>query len=209
MKGILIVFEGIDGCGKTTQADFLRDFLNDRGEETVMVREPGGTDVSEKIRAILLDPENRSMSPVTESILLCASRAQLTQEVILPNLEKGITVLCDRFVDSSVAYQGYGRGLSIEWLEKVNEFATAGIVPHITILIDIPVETALSRLKDKSKDRIEKEGNRFLHRVREGYLTLAGEHAERYIVLDGTISVDLIHQEIIAKLEERGTLWDE
>ncbi|MEE9167413.1 MAG: dTMP kinase [Candidatus Neomarinimicrobiota bacterium] len=206
MKGHLVTFEGIDGCGKSTQAELLRDFLDERGQDSVLVGEPGGTHISVQIRNILLNPENRSMNAVTESILFSASRAQLTYEVILPNLEKETTVLCDRFVDSSLAYQGYGRGLPIEWLKKINEFATARLVPGATIFLDIPVRTALERLRGKGTDRMEKEGDTFLQRVRNGYQTLARENPERYIVVDGAMNVKLIHRKIVQKLEKAGSL---
>jgi len=203
----LITFEGIDGCGKSTQAELLRDFLRGKGEHIILVREPGGTTISEQIRSILLDPVNKDMNPTTETILLSASRAQLTREVILPSLEEGITVLCDRYADSTLAYQGYGRGLPISWLENLNEFATQGKIPDATILVDVPIRTALQRLRGKSIDRIEREGNNFLKRVRDGYLILAEKHAERYIVIDGTKSVNSIHSKILKILEDRRTLW--
>ena len=207
MEQRLITFEGIDGCGKSTQAELLRDFLRGKGENIILVREPGGTTISEQIRSILLDPVNKDMNPTTETILLSASRAQLTREVILPSLEEGITVLCDRYADSTLAYQGYGRGLPISWLENLNEFATQGKIPDATILVDVPIRTALQRLRGKSIDRIEREGNNFLKRVRDGYLILAEKHAERYIVIDGTKSVNSIHSKILKILEDRRTLW--
>ena len=202
MIGTFITLEGIDGCGKSTQAELLRDVLEERGKDVTLVREPGGTPISEQIRAILLNPENRDMDATTETILMSASRAQLTRQVILPSLENGTDVICDRYADSTLAYQGYGRGLPLDWLEEMNEFATDGKVPDVTILVDIPVETAMSRLKGKTFDRMEEEGHRFLKRVRDGYLTVARKFVDRYIVVDGTKSVDSIHQEIIKKLED-------
>lgn len=206
MKGLLITFEGIDGCGKSTQAVLLKSHLTEQERDVLLVREPGGTDISEQIRSILLNPANKSMDPTTETILLSASRAQLTREVILPSLQKGTTVICDRFADSTLAYQGYGRGLPIEWLRTLNEFATAGRIPDLTFLVDIPVQTAMARLQAKSIDRLEEEGNEFLQRVRDGYLTLAEKSGGRYIVVDGTKPVDSIRKEIIAKLEAHEVL---
>jgi len=201
-KGIFITFEGIDGCGKSIQADLLRDFIKDKGKEIILVREPGGTEISEQIRSILLNPENIEMDSSTETILLSASRAQLTRQVIIPSLKGGILVICDRYADSTLAYQGYGRGFSIEWLEKINEFATDGQIPDATILIDVPIKTALHRLKKKLKDRLERESTDFLRRVREGYLTLAEKQTKRYIVIDGLKSIQTIHNEIKQKLED-------
>ena len=206
MKGRFITFEGIDGCGKSIQADLLSDFLEEKGKEVILVREPGGTKISEQIRSILLDPENKEMDPVTETILFSASRAQLTQQIIHPNLKLGKVVLCDRYADSTLAYQGYGRGLSISWLEEINGFATRNQIPDSTILIDIPIETAFKRLEGKSIDRLEEEGIHFLSRVREGYLTLAEKNSKRYIVIDGTKSISDIQVEINKKLEDQKIL---
>lgn len=192
-----VTFEGIDGCGKSTQADLLKTFLEGKVREVVLVREPGGTDISEKVRSILLDPVNRRMDPVTESLLLAAARTQLVREVIEPAIRNQKTVLCDRFVDSTLAYQGYGRGLPVDWLERINGFATQSIHPDATVLVDVPVQAALERMSRKTFDRMEKEGTDFLNRVRQGYLTLADKYPERYIVVDGLKSIQEIHTDIV------------
>jgi len=202
MNGIFISFEGIDGCGKSTQAELLSSYLESNGEKVVLLREPGGTSVSEQIREILLNPQNDKMDSSTETILLAASRAQLTREVILPALENGTIVICDRYADSTLAYQGFGRGIDLEWLEKLNAFATAEKKPDITFLVDLSVEEALHRMQNKSFDRIEQVGFDFLQKVREGYLELADKFHERYYVLDGMEAIEEMNRIIINRIEE-------
>lgn len=204
-----ITFEGIDGSGKSTQADLLKTFLEERNREVVLVREPGGTDISEKVRTILLDPENRHMDPVTETLLLAASRTQLVQQVILPAMRRGKTVLCDRYVDSTLAYQGHGRGLPMSWLRTLNEVATQATEPDFTILVDLPVATALTRMGKKTFDRMEKEGREFLQKVREGYLKLAQKNPGRYIVVNGLESIQEIHQTIVRRMFPEGSFQQE
>ena len=202
MSGLFISFEGIDGCGKSTQADLLRSYLESKGEQVELLREPGGTALSEQIREILLNPNNEKMDPSTESILLSASRAQLTREIIIPALERGNVVICDRYADSTLAYQGYGRGINLEWLEKLNEFATAGLKPDITLLVDLPVDEALNRMQSKSFDRIEMEGIEFLEKVRSGYLELTDRFSKRYFMIDGMETIEEMSKKIINKIEE-------
>ena len=202
MSGLFISFEGIDGCGKSTQADLLRSYLESKGEQVELLREPGGTALSEQIREILLNPNNDKMDPSTESILLSASRAQLTREIIIPALERGNVVICDRYADSTLAYQGYGRGINLEWLEKLNEFATAGLKPDITLLVDLPVDEAFNRMQSKSFDRIEMEGIEFLDKVRSGYLELTDRFSKRYFMIDGMETIEEISKKIINKIEE-------
>ncbi|MCH8011111.1 MAG: dTMP kinase [Candidatus Marinimicrobia bacterium] len=196
MKGIFITFEGIDGCGKTTQAELLESRLKQERRNIVLVREPGGTVISEQIRSIILDKNHNEMDPITETILLAASRAQLTEEIIIPNVESGNIVISDRYTDSTLAYQGFGRGLDLTWLKNINKFATKDTDPDITILVDIPVEVAISRMKGKSFDRMEIEGNKFLRRVRKGYLHLAQDYSDRFIVVDGMKSIHEIQTQI-------------
>lgn len=196
MKGIFITFEGIDGCGKTTQAELLESRLKQERRNIVLVREPGGTVISEQIRSIILDKNHNEMDPITETILLAASRAQLTEEIIIPNVESGNIVISDRYTDSTLAYQGFGRGLDIMWLKNINKFATKDTDPDITILVDIPVEVAISRMEGKSFDRMEIEGNEFLKRVRKGYLHLAQDYSDRFIVVDGMKSIHEIQTQI-------------
>ena len=202
MSGLFISFEGIDGCGKSTQADLLRSYLESKGEQVELLREPGGTALSEQIREILLNPNNEKMDPSTESILLSASRAQLTREIIIPALERGNVVICDRYADSTLAYQGYGRGINLEWLEKLNEFATAGLKPDITLLVDLPVDEAFNRMQSKSFDRIEMEGIEFLEKVRSGYLELTDRFSKRYFMIDGMETIEEMSKKIINKIEE-------
>jgi len=202
MSGLFISFEGIDGCGKSTQADLLRSYLESKGEQVELLREPGGTALSEQIREILLNPNNEKMDPSTESILLSASRAQLTREIIIPALERGNVVICDRYADSTLAYQGYGRGINLEWLEKLNTFATAGLKPDITLLVDLPVDEALNRMQSKSFDRIEMEGIEFLDKVRSGYFELTDRFSKRYFMIDGMETIEEMSKKIINKIEE-------
>lgn len=198
---MLITFEGVDLCGKTTQAEILVNRLKNLGYNIIFVREPGGTKISEDIRNILLSAQNREMDPLTELFLFSASRAQLVKEVIIPALKSGKIVICDRFYDSTLAYQGYGRGIDIEKIKIINEIASSNIVPDITFLIDIPVEEIYRRMpksieaKKDEVDRIENSGLDFYNRVRNGYLEIAKE-SERFIVIDGMKKIDEISQQI-------------
>ena len=194
-----VSFEGIDASGKSTQIRLLCSFLKEKGMDFVLVREPGGTLIGEKIREILLTPENQ-MFPETEFLLYAASRAQLVREKIIPALENGRLVIADRFADSSVVYQGFGRGLSIEKIVYINDFATLEIVPDVTFVIDIPVEESLKR-KGEKRDRIEMEKKEFIERVREGYHRLSSN--PRFVLIDGLKSIDEIHSIIIEVLRER------
>ncbi|MBC7104807.1 MAG: dTMP kinase [Firmicutes bacterium] len=187
MKGLFISIEGPDGAGKTTQAARLARALEAAGRRVVCVREPGGTGLGEEIRAILLDGSRR-VAPVAEMFLYLAARAQLVAREIRPALERGCTVVSDRYLDSTVAYQGFGRGIDLASLEAANRLATGGLVPHLTVLLDLPVEVALGRVG--RRDRLEGEDLSFHHRVREGYLWLARRDPGRIRVVDarGTVS---------------------
>ena len=196
MKGKFISFEGIDGCGKTTQIKFLEEYLLKQGYNILVLREPGGTKVGEKVRDILLD-KNNFISPVTEMLLYASSRAQLVEEKILPALEKGQIVILDRFVDSSYVYQGYARGLGIEKVKLVNEIATMGILPDVTIYIDITPEEAMKRRGKREADRLEKESWEFHKKVREGYIKLVKEFPKRFVFIDGMQELMKVHQDII------------
>ena len=199
-KGFFISFEGVDGCGKTTQIKLLRDKFRSENYKVELVREPGGIKISEDIRNILLNPNNFSMSYQTEALLMIASRAQLTFEIIIPLLKKGNIVLADRFSDSTLAYQGGGRKLDINLLRRINNFATNNLVPDLTFLIDISPDDAIERASTLSPDRIEGEGIEFQNEVRKTYLRLAKESANRFIVLDGYKSVNSIHSYIWYKI---------
>jgi dTMP kinase len=189
MKGRLITFEGIDGSGKTTQVERLCEYIKSKGLECVVVREPGGTPEGEEIRRILLDKGSK-LTPEAELFLFLASRSLLTKRIIIPALEEGKVVISDRYADSSLAYQGYGRGIDLSFVEKANHVATCSIEPDLIFYIDIPVEEALKR--KKYRDRMEKE--EFLKRVREGYIELA--RMKGYIVLNGTDSVENIWKSV-------------
>ena len=197
-----ITFEGIDGCGKSTQAKLLLEYMNKSGVETILVREPGGTNISESIREILLHSSSGQMGDRTESLLMTASRAQLTQEVIIPNMEQGKFVIADRYSDSTLAYQGGGRKLDIEWLNELNNYATFTLLPDITFFVDVRPEEALRRL-DNNKDRIEGIGIEFQTRVRKTYHELAERFNDRYVILDGYGEKGDIHRKVLNEMRRR------
>ena len=197
-----ITFEGIDGCGKSTQARLLLEYMNNSGVETILVREPGGTNISESIREILLHSSSSQMGDRTESLLMTASRAQLTQEVIAPNIDQGKFVIADRYSDSTLAYQGGGRNLDIEWLIELNNYATFTLLPDITFFVDIRPEEALRR-KDSDKDRIEGEGIELQTRVRKTYQILAERFNDRYVIIDGYAEKGDIHQKVLNEMKRR------
>ncbi len=202
---MFITFEGIDFSGKSTQCDLLEKYLRGLGREVVRIREPGGTAISEKIRALLLDKENRGMTGLTEFLLYSASRAQLVNEVIKPALAEGKTVLCDRYADSSTAYQGFARNIGIEEVEKINRLATGGLVADLTVYVDITVEEAIRRLaaQNKTGDRIENEGREFFERVRRGYLHIATTNKDRFKVVNGMDDINNIQEKIRAIVKEK------
>jgi dTMP kinase len=183
-KGWFFSFEGIDGAGKTTLIKKLLGFLKEEKYPAVYVREPGGTLISEKIRELLLDVKNTGILPKTEYLLYAAARMQLVQEVIMPSLEQGYMVLADRYTDSSLAYQGYGRGIELEFLNDINNHCSMGFNPQLTFLLDLDPEEAYKRKKAENPDRLEQLGLEFQKKVREGYLTLAAQNPERIIVID-------------------------
>jgi dTMP kinase len=185
-RGRLITLEGIDGTGKTTQIASLAAALGDKGIPVLELREPGGTAIGEAIRQILLDNRHTGMSEETELLLFAAARAQLVREVILPALAQGTWVICDRFLDSSLAYQGYGRGMDLDMIDRINGFAVDGCRPDITILLDLPVETAVNRLtgRQEKADRLDVESLAFMQRTRIGYLAAAAREPERFTLMD-------------------------
>ena len=201
-KGKLITFEGIDGCGKSTQVKKLVEFFNKTKKTAIFVREPGGTQISEEIREILLNRHLEDISDRTEALLMTGSRSQLTHEIIIPNLNKGLHVVADRYSDSTLAYQGGGRQIDIEWLIRLNQFATYDIEPNVTFYIDVLPEEALKR-KNQEKDRIEMAGIELQSRVRNAYLELAKRFQSRYIIIDGHDSIDNIHDIIISHIKQR------
>ena len=203
MKGIFITFEGIDGCGKSTQCELLKDYLTDNGKDFIFVREPGGTVIGERIREILLDKKNTQMTARTELMLFEAARAQITDEVIRPALEEGKTVICDRFFDSSSAYQGKARGMGMEFVSDLNMAATGGLKPDITFFFDISAEEALERRgkRGEASDRIELAGLKFQEDVRQGYLELAENSDGRIVTIDARLGIDEIFEVIKSNLE--------
>ena len=199
-SGIFITFEGIEGCGKSTQARRVRESLIESGLEVVFTREPGGSCIGEKIRDILLDPENHAMVPLTELLLYEASRHQHMAEVIEPALEAGKVVICDRFYDASTAYQGYARGINVDDVERLNLIASAGKRPDLTIILDLPAEIGLKRI-GKNPDRIEGEGVEFHERVRAGYLEIAAKEPDRVKVVDGSGTIEETFMKVWAPVE--------
>ena len=200
-SGKFITVEGVDGCGKTTQAEFIIDGLIEAGLSAKLVREPGGDPISESIRKLLLHAEE-SMSDRAEALLMIASRAQLTDKVILPKIIDGKWVVADRYADSTLAYQGGGRGLSVKSLDTINEFGTYTLKPDLTFFIDISIDVANSRMRVE-RDRIEKEGNDFQQRVRDQYLKLSESEPDRVIVINGDRSIDEVKADIWTHVKEK------
>lgn len=199
-KGFFFVFEGIDGAGKSTQAGLLLSHLLRQGYEVEVYREPGGTFLGESVRELLLNPANIDLEPSTETLLYASARAQLVAAKIRPALAAGRIVINDRFGDSTLAYQGFGRGLNLDLLYRVNYLATGDLRPHLTFLLDISPELAKTRLKGDI-DRLEQETIPFFRRVREGYLLLAEKQPDSYLVLDACCSKEEIHRQVVARLE--------
>jgi dTMP kinase len=205
---LFITFEGIEGCGKSTQAKRLVNRLKELAVPLVFTLEPGGTNVGQKIRRILLDSRNQYLSPLTELLLYAADRAQHVEEVIKPALEQEKWVLCDRFFDATTVYQGYARGLDMKLIVTLNEKASPGIRPDITFLIDCAVEIGLERALKRNRiqfqegqDRFEREKKDFHEAVREGYLTMAMEDRERFVVVDGALKEDELEEVIFRHVE--------
>ena len=197
-KGLFVSFEGIDGCGKSTQVQLLNNRLLKEGFPTLLVREPGGTDIAEDIRAILLNKDNNEMSPRTEALLMTASRAQLTKEKIIPSLRDGLCVIADRFKDSTLAYQSGGRGLDMDYLVSLNDFATHNLEPDLTILLDIDAESSFQISKNEF-DRIESAGLEFQNNVRKIYIELAEKFSDRFFTINARDSIPAIHSRIWEK----------
>lgn len=194
-KGLFITFEGGDGCGKTTQIKLLDEYLREKGYKTLLTREPGSKGLGIKLREILLNYDGE-VSPTCESFLFLADRAQHVDCIIKPALEEGVIVLCDRHTDSTVAYQGYGRGLDLEQIHNLNNIATSGLKPDLTIVLDVDVETSQKRV-GAEKDRMESAGIEFFERVRKGFLEIAKQEPKRVKVVDSTQTIEEIHQQIL------------
>lgn len=191
-RGMFIVFEGGEGAGKSVQAKLLSEKLLAEKIPVIATREPGGTQIGEQIRNITHDPKNTLLDPVAEAYLMAASRAQHVRELIEPSLEKGISVICDRFVDSSIAYQGFGRGLGEQVIAQLNELAVDGATPDIIFILNVPTDVGMMRRgkSDKTKDRLDLQQKEFYDRVQEGYLTLAKKFPNRYVVIDASASIE-------------------
>lgn len=199
-KGLFITFEGADGCGKTTQLMLMAKYLKEHGAEVLVTREPGAKGLGEKLREILLNYDGE-VSSQAEAFLFLADRAQHMDVIIKPAVAAGKIVLCDRHTDSTVAYQGYGRGIDVSRINMLNDIATGGRKPDLTIVFDVDVETSLSRV-GKEKDRMENAGMDFFNRVRNGYLQIAKQEPERVKVIDATQSIEAIHIQVIKLINQ-------
>lgn len=203
---LFITFEGIEGCGKTTQSERLASFFQEIHRPFLLTREPGGSPLGERIRQILLSPQDGGIEPMAELFLYAADRVQHLRRVILPNLREGKIVLCDRYADATMAYQGYGRGLDLKWLAEIHRLAMENVFPNITFLFDLPVPEGLKRAFQRmagnhvKEDRFEREALDFHQRIREGYLLLARQEARRFVILDGMKDPALLHQDVISHL---------
>lgn len=204
MNGIFITFEGPDGSGKTTQLKKLGEELKKLGHDVLVTREPGGTAISDKIRSIILDPENDEMVDQAEVLLYAASRAQHVHQLIIPALEAGRIVLCDRFIDASVAYQGYGLGVEVEQVKAISRYASSGLQATRTFILDVPVEVSMARLHQRATgasaaeqlDRIEQKHVDYHSRVREGFHQIAADHPDRVTVINANRTVEEIAEDI-------------
>lgn len=204
MEGIFITMEGPDGSGKTTQIDLLKKYLESRGYDIVIAREPGGTAIGEVIREVILNPANKEMSHMTELLLYASARAQLVNQVIEPALLAGKAVICDRFVESSAVYQGIGRGLGVDTVYEVNNYALGDVKPKLTIFMDLDAEDGIKRKRKQAKlDRMELEDMTFHERVVAGYRMLAKLYPERIVPIDAMLSIEEIHSQIVTEVEKR------
>lgn len=194
-RGLFITFEGADGCGKTTQLNLLKEYFEKVGKDVVLTREPGAKGLGEHVRKILLNYDG-VVSDRCESFLFLADRAQNVDVIVNPAINDGKIVLCDRHTDSTVAYQGYGRGLDINEINMLNNLATGGIKPDLTLVFDVDIETSMQRVGNE-KDRMEQSGNEFFNRVRYGYLKIAEQEPNRVKVIDSTQSIEDVHEDVI------------
>lgn len=202
-KGLLITIEGVEGAGKTTQTSLLADWLAGLGFAVVRTREPGAGQICAQIRALLLNPQNAGLAPMTEALLMAADRAQHIAEVIRPAMAEGKIVLCDRYIDSHIAYQGYGRGLDIGWLQELNRQATGGLWPDMTLLLDLPVAEGLHRAADRGEaDRMEQEQLAFHQRLAEGFLAICRADRQRVRLINAAQTPEQVQAEIRAQVGE-------
>lgn len=209
LSGLFVTLEGVEGAGKSTHARMLAQGLEAMGLRVMLTREPGGTPIGKAIRAVLLDPAHKEMHPTAELLLYAADRRQHVEQAIRPALARGEVVICDRYSDSTRAYQGHARGLGAELLDKVDELATGGLRPDVTLLFDLPVEVGMERNRGAGKsDRMELEAREFHERVREGFLQIATTEPQRVKLIDASLAVDEVHREafdvLLAALKSRG-----
>ena len=206
-RGKFITFEGCDGCGKSTQLSLFSEYLTNNGIPHIFTREPGGGKISEAIREILLSGKNMEMTDACEALLYAAARVQHLSDRVEPALQEGKLVICDRYVDSSMAYQAYGRGLGAEFIGQINGYALKHYTPDVTVFIDLTPEAAFLRKHGADEnDRLEKAGMAFHKRVYEGYKTLAQQNPERFLCVDGNQTPQEIFEEVVNALKERGCL---
>jgi dTMP kinase len=205
--GILISFEGSEGSGKSTQIAHLAEQLQRTGREVVSTREPGGTEIGEQVRNIIVhNSRGDEMCAETELLLFAAARAQLVRELIAPNLMKGVIVLCDRYIDSSTVYQGVARNLALDPVQQINKFAVGNVLPDLTVVLDVPTEVSLARIRQRASDlpnRMERENIDFYKKVRDGYLLLARSLPKRFFVVDGTLPEEKVRKLIWAEVQKR------
>ncbi len=207
---MFITFEGIEGCGKSTQINLLAAHLQQQGRHVLLTREPGGCPIADKIRSLLLDADNRAMMPMTELMLYAAARAQHLAEIVQPALASGTLVLCDRFSDATRAYQAFGRGIDRRIMESLNDLACNGLVPDLTMLLDCPVEIGLTRARQRiagsngpKEERFELESLPFHQRVRDGYLQLAAEEPDRFVIINAAVSQEQAAIAILQAVQQR------
>lgn len=207
MKGKFVTFEGGEGVGKTTQLRLVRQYLEEKGVDAIFLREPGGNDISEKIRNIILDISNSAMTGMCEAMLYSAARAQLTEEVIKPALQQGKLVVCDRFIDSTFAYQGIARGLGADKVDALNRMACGEVMPDLTVFLDLPPSLAFARKGGAdSDDRLEQEGFDFHNKVYDGYLQAAKLYPDRIVKIDCSGDAISTHKKIVDVLNKRGVV---
>lgn len=206
-KGLFITFEGPEGSGKSTQSKMIYKYFEEKGVDILWTREPGGSDICSQIRKVILDPANAEMDDYTEVLLLAADRNEHVANVIKPALEQGKVVICDRFADSTLAYQGYGRGIDMEHLKYLHKMVTRGLKPDLTFLVDIDVKKGLERVQSRGEvkggDRIERQQIDFHHRLRKGYLEMSGKYPKRYEIVDGDQTLKEVNAEILDRLIKR------
>ena len=202
-KALFITIEGIEGVGKSTAIKIINDYCNSLGAETIMTREPGGTNTAEQIRSVLLAEHQDDMLGLTELLLMFAARVQNIAHIVKPALEQGKWVISDRFTDASFAYQGAGRQVGMQQVQTLKHMVQGDLKVDLTFLLDAPIEVAMARLADRSFDRIEKSGYEFFTRAREGYLELAAAEPDRFVVIDASQPIEQVNTAIIAACQER------